>query len=125
MQLLGPEKENKYVVVGEKAKAQLLRDSKKDIELIMTELQKNPLNYTQVMMCFLIYNLVCSTPTFCFPTFCQLFVEVGAAVAYPVVHGLFICLGVPLSNWCDMGDGTLCRLFKNRQIRKRLYLAEL
>ncbi|XP_009595028.1 ATP synthase subunit gamma, mitochondrial [Nicotiana tabacum] len=44
----GPEKENKYVVVGEKAKAQLLRDSKKDIELIMTELQKNPLNYTQV-----------------------------------------------------------------------------
>lgn len=44
----GPEKENKYVVLGEKAKAQLVRDSKKDIELIMTELQKNPLNYTQV-----------------------------------------------------------------------------
>lgn len=46
----GPDKENKYVVLGEKAKAQLVRDSKKDIELVMTELQKNPLNYTQVMM---------------------------------------------------------------------------
>ncbi|OMO53164.1 ATPase, F1 complex, gamma subunit [Corchorus capsularis] len=44
----GPEKENKYVVLGEKAKAQLIRDSKKDIELIITELQKNPLSYTQV-----------------------------------------------------------------------------
>ncbi|GMI76785.1 gamma subunit of Mt ATP synthase [Hibiscus trionum] len=44
----GPEKETKYVILGEKAKAQLIRDSKKDIELIMTELQKNPLNYTQV-----------------------------------------------------------------------------
>lgn len=44
----GPEKENKYVVLGEKAKAQLVRDSKKDIQLIITELQKNPLNYTQV-----------------------------------------------------------------------------
>ncbi|KAL2465093.1 ATP synthase subunit gamma [Abeliophyllum distichum] len=44
----GPDKESKYVVLGEKAKAQLLRDSKKDIELCLTELQKNPLNYTQV-----------------------------------------------------------------------------
>ncbi|XP_042496767.1 ATP synthase subunit gamma, mitochondrial [Macadamia integrifolia] len=44
----GPEKETKYVVLGEKAKAQLIRDSKKDIELSITELQKNPLNYTQV-----------------------------------------------------------------------------
>lgn len=44
----GPEKECKYVILGEKAKAQLLRDSKQDIELSMTELQKNPLNYTQV-----------------------------------------------------------------------------
>ncbi|KAB2073352.1 hypothetical protein ES319_A07G076700v1 [Gossypium barbadense] len=43
----GPEKETKYVILGEKAKAQLIRDSKKDIELIITELQKNPLNYTQ------------------------------------------------------------------------------
>ncbi|CBI15122.3 hypothetical protein AAG906_001430 [Vitis piasezkii] len=44
----GPEKGTKYVVLGEKAKAQLMRDSKKDIELCITELQKNPLNYTQV-----------------------------------------------------------------------------
>lgn len=44
----GPDKENKYVILGEKAKAILVRDSKKDIELIITELQKNPLNYTQV-----------------------------------------------------------------------------
>ncbi|KAL2479165.1 ATP synthase subunit gamma [Forsythia ovata] len=44
----GPDKESKYVVLGEKAKAQLVRDSKKNIELILTELQKNPLNYTQV-----------------------------------------------------------------------------
>ncbi|KAG9153216.1 hypothetical protein Leryth_021244 [Lithospermum erythrorhizon] len=44
----GPEKENKYVILGEKAKAQLVRDSKKDIVLSLTELQKNPLNYTQV-----------------------------------------------------------------------------
>ncbi|XVF54424.1 hypothetical protein PTKIN_Ptkin05aG0179200 [Pterospermum kingtungense] len=44
----GPEKETKYVILGEKAKAQLVRDSKKDIELIITELQKNPLSYTQV-----------------------------------------------------------------------------
>lgn len=44
----GPDKENKYVILGEKAKAQLLRDSKKNIELAITELQKNPLNYTQV-----------------------------------------------------------------------------
>ncbi|XP_068637196.1 ATP synthase subunit gamma, mitochondrial-like [Aristolochia californica] len=44
----GPEKETKYVVVGEKGKVQLLRDSKKNIELSVAELQKNPLNYTQV-----------------------------------------------------------------------------
>ncbi|GMN54278.1 hypothetical protein TIFTF001_023402 [Ficus carica] len=44
----GPDKETKYVIMGEKGKAQLIRDSKKDIELIITELQKNPLNYTQV-----------------------------------------------------------------------------
>ncbi|KAK7354227.1 hypothetical protein VNO80_19686 [Phaseolus coccineus] len=44
----GPDKETKYVILGEKAKAQLVRDSKKDIELCLTELQKNPLNYTQV-----------------------------------------------------------------------------
>ncbi|XP_077219923.1 gamma subunit of Mt ATP synthase [Tasmannia lanceolata] len=44
----GPDKETKYVVLGEKAKAQLVRDSKKDIVISITELQKNPLNYTQV-----------------------------------------------------------------------------
>ncbi|XP_027368720.1 ATP synthase subunit gamma, mitochondrial isoform X2 [Abrus precatorius] len=44
----GPDKETKYVILGEKAKAQLVRDSKKDIELCLAELQKNPLNYTQV-----------------------------------------------------------------------------
>ncbi|XP_011623572.1 ATP synthase subunit gamma, mitochondrial [Amborella trichopoda] len=44
----GPDKEVKYVVLGEKAKAQLVRDSKKDIEISITELQKNPFNYTQV-----------------------------------------------------------------------------
>ncbi|PSS07977.1 ATP synthase subunit gamma like [Actinidia chinensis var. chinensis] len=44
----GPDKENKYVVLGEKAKVQLIRDSRKDIEISITELQKYPLNYTQV-----------------------------------------------------------------------------
>ncbi|XP_015887039.1 ATP synthase subunit gamma, mitochondrial [Ziziphus jujuba] len=44
----GPDKETKYVILGEKAKAQLIRDSKKDIDLSVTEMQKNPLNYSQV-----------------------------------------------------------------------------
>ncbi|KAK1295709.1 hypothetical protein QJS10_CPB15g01432 [Acorus calamus] len=44
----GPDKETKYVIVGEKGKVQLVRDSKKDIELTIAEMQKNPLNYTQV-----------------------------------------------------------------------------
>lgn len=44
----GADKESKYVVLGEKAKAQLIRDSKQHIDLTMTELQKNFLNYTQV-----------------------------------------------------------------------------
>lgn len=44
----GPEKETKYVVLGEKGKVQLVRDSKNSIEMNITELQKNPLNYTQV-----------------------------------------------------------------------------
>lgn len=47
----GPENETKYVVLGEKAKAQMVRDSKKDILLTISELQKNPLNYTQVRLC--------------------------------------------------------------------------
>ncbi|CAL9135190.1 unnamed protein product [Musa textilis] len=44
----GPEKETKYVILGEKGKVQLVRDSKNSIEMNITELQKNPLNYTQV-----------------------------------------------------------------------------
>lgn len=49
---IGPEKETKYVILGEKAKAQLIRDSKNDIALSLTELQKNPLNYTQVSILY-------------------------------------------------------------------------
>ncbi|KAL9249229.1 ATP synthase subunit gamma, mitochondrial-like protein [Drosera capensis] len=44
----GPDKEATYVVLGEKAKVQLIRDSKNSIELTISELQKIPLNYTQV-----------------------------------------------------------------------------
>lgn len=55
----GPDKETKYVILGEKAKAQLIRDSKKDIVLNITELQKNPLNYSQVSMsCSMILYLI-------------------------------------------------------------------
>lgn len=46
--LSGPEKETKYVILGEKGKVQLIRDSKENIEINITELQKNPVNYTQV-----------------------------------------------------------------------------
>ncbi|GLJ14571.1 hypothetical protein SUGI_0235860 [Cryptomeria japonica] len=45
-----PEKEARYVVLGEKGKALLQRDSKKHISLSITETQKNPLNFTQVSM---------------------------------------------------------------------------
>ncbi|XBJ16043.1 hypothetical protein VPH35_007771 [Triticum aestivum] len=45
----GPEKESKYVILGEKGKVQLIRDSRKHIEMTVSELQKNPINYTQVM----------------------------------------------------------------------------
>ncbi|KAF8037408.1 hypothetical protein BT93_B0341 [Corymbia citriodora subsp. variegata] len=45
----GPDKEPpKYVIVGDKAKVQLVRDSRKDIHLAITELPKIPVNYTQV-----------------------------------------------------------------------------
>ncbi|ONL95024.1 ATP synthase subunit gamma mitochondrial [Zea mays] len=44
----GPEKESKYVILGEKGKVQLLRDSKNSIEMTASELQKNPINYTQI-----------------------------------------------------------------------------
>ncbi|XP_065637705.1 uncharacterized protein LOC112035549 isoform X2 [Quercus suber] len=46
-QFQSPDKETKYVVVGEKAKAQFICDSRKHIDISITELQKNPLNYTQ------------------------------------------------------------------------------
>lgn len=42
------EKETKYVILGEKGKVQLVRDSRTNINLSITEIQKNPLNYTQV-----------------------------------------------------------------------------
>ncbi|CAL4913257.1 unnamed protein product [Urochloa decumbens] len=44
----GPEKESKYVVLGEKGKVQLVRDSRNSIEMTVSELQKNPINYTQI-----------------------------------------------------------------------------
>ncbi|GAB2251751.1 hypothetical protein Droror1_Dr00004598 [Drosera rotundifolia] len=44
-----PDKKATCVILGEKAKAQLIRDSKKDIELSITELQKIPLTYTQIV----------------------------------------------------------------------------
>lgn len=44
----GPEKETRYVVLGEKGKVQLIRDKRDHIEITIGELQKNPLNYTQV-----------------------------------------------------------------------------
>ncbi|KAL6854330.1 hypothetical protein ACP4OV_019233 [Aristida adscensionis] len=44
----GPEKESKYVILGEKGKVQLIRDSRKSIEMSVSELQKNPINYTQI-----------------------------------------------------------------------------
>lgn len=46
----GPEKEIKYVVLGEKGKVLLQRDSSKHITMSVGEMQKNPLNFTQVSM---------------------------------------------------------------------------
>ena len=55
----GPEKQSTYVILGEKAKAQLIRDSKNYIELCITELQRNPLNYTQVsLFCFFVPYII-------------------------------------------------------------------
>ncbi|KAL6867376.1 hypothetical protein ACP4OV_015400 [Aristida adscensionis] len=45
-----PETKSKYVILGEKGKVQLMRDSKESIEITITELQKNPINYTQIAM---------------------------------------------------------------------------
>eukprot|EP00897_Mesotaenium_endlicherianum_P003474 jgi/Mesen1/3154/ME000184S02229 len=44
------EKDRKYVVVGEKGKAQLQRDSKSSITMTISETQKLPINFTQVCM---------------------------------------------------------------------------
>ena len=48
--LQGADKELKYVVIGEKAKAQLLRDSKKDITLFIGETQKLSICFSQVAL---------------------------------------------------------------------------
>uniref|UniRef100_A0A8R7P0W7 ATP synthase subunit gamma, mitochondrial n=1 Tax=Triticum urartu TaxID=4572 RepID=A0A8R7P0W7_TRIUA len=48
LQKMTSEKESKYVILGEKGKVQLIRDSRKHIEMTVSELQKNPINYTQV-----------------------------------------------------------------------------
>ena len=45
--------------MGEKAKAQFMRDSRKHIDISITELQKNPLNYTQVSL-FLVCLNICA-----------------------------------------------------------------
>nr|UER43510.1 gamma subunit of Mt ATP synthase [Viscum album] len=44
----GPDKESKFIVLGDKAKAQLARVAPKNIQMVLTELQKIPLNYTQI-----------------------------------------------------------------------------
>uniref|UniRef100_A0A0C9RPU0 ATP synthase subunit gamma, mitochondrial n=1 Tax=Wollemia nobilis TaxID=56998 RepID=A0A0C9RPU0_9CONI len=46
----GPDKEAKYVIIGEKGKAILQRDSKQYIGISVTEMQKNPINFSQVSM---------------------------------------------------------------------------
>ncbi|KAG2330611.1 hypothetical protein Bca52824_001791 [Brassica carinata] len=46
----GPEKDVKLVIVGEKANAIMFRDSKNNISLTVTELNKNPLNYAQLIL---------------------------------------------------------------------------
>ncbi|KAL2613546.1 hypothetical protein R1flu_025238 [Riccia fluitans] len=42
----GPDKQASYVVIGEKGKAQLQRDSKKNIRMFVTETQKLPINFS-------------------------------------------------------------------------------
>lgn len=48
--LMGADKELKYVVIGEKGKAQLMRDSKKMISMFIGETQKLSICFTQVSM---------------------------------------------------------------------------
>lgn len=40
----------KYIVMGEKGKAQLQRDSRKSIQMVITDTQKMPINFTQISM---------------------------------------------------------------------------
>ncbi|BBN16298.1 F-type H+-transporting ATPase subunit gamma [Marchantia polymorpha subsp. ruderalis] len=42
----GPDKEASYIVIGEKGKAQLQRDSRKNIKMFITETQKLPINFS-------------------------------------------------------------------------------
>ena len=42
------EKETSYVVIGEKGRAQLVRDSREAIAMTVSETQKLPINFTQV-----------------------------------------------------------------------------
>lgn len=44
----GPEKDCQYVVIGEKGKAQLVRDSKKHIHMVVNDVQKLPISFTQI-----------------------------------------------------------------------------
>lgn len=58
--IIGPEKEVQFVVVGEKARAIMFRDSKNDIVLSVTELNKNPLNYAQVGYLLIVRSITSS-----------------------------------------------------------------
>lgn len=40
----------KYIVMGEKGKAQLQRDSRKSIQMVITDTQKTPISFTQISM---------------------------------------------------------------------------
>lgn len=46
----GSDEDTKYLVIGEKGKLQLQRDSKKSIQMVITDIQKIPINFTQVSM---------------------------------------------------------------------------
>lgn len=46
----GSEEPPKYLIVGEKGKLQLQRDSKKSIHMVITDVQKMPINFTQISM---------------------------------------------------------------------------
>eukprot|EP00250_Pteridium_aquilinum_P008300 c17833_g1_i1 orf=235-1230(+) len=46
----GSEEPSKYLVLGEKGKLQLQRDSKKSIQMVITDTQKMPINFTEISM---------------------------------------------------------------------------